>query len=147
MLTHPQQFWITAWSLCQRSDWTSSTRITVARPKFCFSNSNKQHQNHNRLNNKHLDGGLRSHFFFFSPKKQTHNKKNFQLICSSQSQTSFSLSIISLKSFRRAQQLSMWINDGSLAKQSYASAFAWSNESTFQKRGYIQYTYIAVLFS
>ena len=33
----------------------------------------------------------------------------------------------------------MWINDGSLAKQSYARAFAWSNESTFQKRGYIQY--------
>ena len=28
----------------------------------------------------------------------------------------------------------MWINDGSLAKQSYAHAFAWSNESTFQKR-------------
>jgi hypothetical protein len=41
----------------------------------------------------------------------------------------------------------MWINDGSLAKQSYARAFAWSNESTFQKRGYIQYLYIAVLFS
>jgi hypothetical protein len=36
----------------------------------------------------------------------------------------------------------MWINDGSLAKQSYAHAFAWSNESTFQKRGYIQYIYI-----
>ena len=28
----------------------------------------------------------------------------------------------------------MWINDGSLAKQSYAHAFAWSDESTFQKR-------------
>ena len=42
---------------------------------FCFSNSNKQHQNHNRLNNKHLDGGLKSHFFFFSPKKQTHTPK------------------------------------------------------------------------
>ncbi len=41
----------------------------------------------------------------------------------------------------------VWINDGSLAKQSYARAFAWSNESTFQKRGYIQYLYIAVLFS
>ncbi len=36
----------------------------------------------------------------------------------------------------------MWINDGSLAEQSYARAFAWSNESTFQKRGYIQYIYI-----
>ena len=35
-------------------------------------------------NNKHLDGGLRSHFFFFfSPKKQTHNQK-IQLSCSSQ---------------------------------------------------------------
>ncbi len=33
----------------------------------------------------------------------------------------------------------MWINDGSLAKQSHARAFAWSNESTFRKRGYIQY--------
>ena len=29
---------------------------------FCFSNSNKQHQNHNRLNNKHLDGGLKKSF-------------------------------------------------------------------------------------
>jgi hypothetical protein len=65
---------------------------------FCFSNSNKQHQNHNRLNNKHLDGGLRSHFFFFSPKKQTHTQ-TIQLNCSSQSQTSFNLSIISLKIF------------------------------------------------
>jgi hypothetical protein len=27
-------------------------------------------------NNKHLDGGLRSHFFFFSPKKQTHTQNN-----------------------------------------------------------------------
>ena len=27
-------------------------------------------------NNKHLDGGLRSHFFFFSPKKQTQKKFN-----------------------------------------------------------------------
>jgi hypothetical protein len=97
-------------------------------------------------NNKHLDGGLRSHFFFFSSQKQTLTQIS-ELSCSSQLQTSFSLSIISLKSFRRTQQLSMWINDGSLAKQSYARAFAWSNESTFQKRGYIQYTYIAVLFS
>ena len=144
--THTQQFWITAWSLCQRSDWTSSTEITVARPIICFSNSNKYTKITTVYNNKHLDGGLRSHFFFFSPKKQTHNQK-FQLVCSSQSQTSLSLSIISLNSFRRTQKLSMWINDGSLAKQSYARAFAWSNESTFQKRGYIQYIYIAVLFS
>ncbi len=36
--------------------------------------------------------------------------------------------------------------DKVLTKQSYARAFAWSNESTFQKRGYIQYTYIVVLF-
>jgi len=49
-------------------------------------------------NNKHLDGGLRSHFFFFSSKKQTHNQK-IQLSCSSHSQTSFNLSIISLKIF------------------------------------------------
>ncbi len=41
---------------------------------FCFSNSNKQHQNFNRLKHKHLDGGLKSHFFF-SPKKQTHTPK------------------------------------------------------------------------
>jgi len=32
-------------------------------------------------NNKHLDGGLRSHFFFFSPKKQTHTQI-IQLSCS-----------------------------------------------------------------
>jgi len=30
-------------------------------------------------NNKHLDGGLRSHCFFFSPKKQTHTKKILKL--------------------------------------------------------------------
>ncbi len=40
----------------------------------------------------------------------------------------------------------MWINDGSLTKQSYAHAFAWSNESTFLKRGYIQYSYCDALF-
>jgi hypothetical protein len=49
------------------------------------------------------------------------------------------------KSFRHTK-MSMWINDGSLAKQSYARAFAWSNESTFQKRGYIQYLYCGALF-
>ena len=37
-------------------------------------------------------------------------------------------------SFRYTTTMSMWINDGSLAKQSYAHAFAWSDESTFQKR-------------
>ncbi len=31
-------------------------------------------------------------------------------------------------------------------KQSYAHAFAWSNESTFQKRDYIQYPYCDALF-
>jgi hypothetical protein len=50
-------------------------------------------------NNKHLDGGLRSHFFFFSSKKQTHNQEKIQLTCSSHSQTSCYLSIISLKIF------------------------------------------------
>ena len=49
---------------------------------FCFSNSNKQHQNHNRLNNKHLDGGLKSHFFFFSSKKakRTHPNNSTKLL-------------------------------------------------------------------
>ena len=109
---------------------------------FCFSNSNKQHQNHNRLNNKHLDGGLKVISSSSLLRKQNAHTQIIQLSCSSQSQTSFSLSIISLKNLFVAHNNVMWINDGSLAKQSYARAFAWSNESTFQKRGYIQYIYI-----
>jgi hypothetical protein len=55
-------------------------------------------------NNKHLDGGLRSHFFFFSPKKQTHTQ-TIQLNCSLQSQTSSNLSNIPFKSFRRTKTI------------------------------------------
>jgi len=92
-------------------------------------------------NNKHLDGGLRSHFFFFSPKKQTHTQI-IQLSCSSQSQNIVQLEHHFSLNLFVAHNNVMWINDGSLAKQSYACAFAWSNESTFQKRGYIQYIFI-----
>jgi len=98
-------------------------------------------------NNKHLDGGLRSHFFFFSSKKQTHTKKNSTKLLILITNIVLLEHHLPLNLFVAQKQLSMWMNDGSLAKQSYAHAFAWSNESTFQKRGYIQYLYIAVLFS
>ena len=116
---------------------------------FCFSNSNKTTPKSQPSKTTKSRRRSKKSFLLllFSSKKQNAHTQTIQLSCSSQSQTSFSLSIISLKSFRRTQQLSMWINDGSLAKQSYARAFAWSNESTFQKRGYIQYIYIVVLFS